>query len=131
MARKSEDIYGARFWIKVWGERASVPPQRGERYYQRVMEGMTESEVAGLGVGALLFLATMAAPKVDAFIASSQRSSLGMCTRCGDLKVIACSTCRGQGLVQAGSFSMVNDILGPLGNTASESKPCPGCSARG
>ncbi|CAN6470728.1 unnamed protein product [Victoria cruziana] len=95
------------------------------------MEGMTESEVAGLGVGALLFLATMSAPKVDAFIASSQRSSLGMCTRCGDLKVIACSRCRGQGVVQAGSFSIVNDILEPLGDRASGSKPCPGCSAKG
>ncbi|KAF3782236.1 hypothetical protein EJ110_NYTH34880 [Nymphaea thermarum] len=95
------------------------------------MEGTTASEVAGLGVGALLFLATMAAPKIDAFIASSQRGSLGMCTRCGDLKVIPCSKCRGQGAIQALSFSMVNDILAPLGNAASSSKPCPGCSAIG
>ena len=40
------------------------------------MEGLTSSEIAGFVVGALLLGATIAAPKVDGFIASSQRRSL-------------------------------------------------------
>jgi hypothetical protein len=39
------------------------------------MEGLTSSEIAGFVVGALLLGATIAAPKVDGFIASSQRRS--------------------------------------------------------
>ncbi|KAK8289668.1 hypothetical protein V6Z12_D07G206400 [Gossypium hirsutum] len=70
------------------------------------MEHITASEVAGFGVGTLLLCATIAAPKVDAFISASQRSSLGLCKRCGDLRMIACSRCRGTGLIKAnGSFS--------------------------
>jgi hypothetical protein len=38
------------------------------------MEGLTGSEIAGFVVGALLLGATVAAPRVDGFIASSQRS---------------------------------------------------------
>ncbi|KAF9591590.1 hypothetical protein IFM89_004644, partial [Coptis chinensis] len=38
------------------------------------MENITASELAGLGVGTLLFCATIAAPKVDAFISASQRT---------------------------------------------------------
>jgi len=37
------------------------------------MQSLTSNEVAGLAVGALLLGATIAAPKVDAFIAASQR----------------------------------------------------------
>ena len=37
------------------------------------MESITANEVAGLGVGALLLAAALAAPKVDAFIAKGQR----------------------------------------------------------
>ncbi|OMP05896.1 hypothetical protein COLO4_08471 [Corchorus olitorius] len=37
------------------------------------MENITASEVAGFGVGTLLLCATIAAPKVDAFISASQR----------------------------------------------------------
>jgi len=40
------------------------------------MEGLTSSEISGFVVGALLLGATIAAPKVDGFIASSQRRSL-------------------------------------------------------
>ncbi len=38
------------------------------------MEGLTSSEIAGFGVGALLVCATIAAQRVDGFIASSQRT---------------------------------------------------------
>ncbi|URE30388.1 hypothetical protein MUK42_36607 [Musa troglodytarum] len=38
------------------------------------MENLTASEIAGFGVGALLLCATIAAPRVDAFISASQRS---------------------------------------------------------
>ncbi|XP_039009553.1 uncharacterized protein LOC120138002 [Hibiscus syriacus] len=64
------------------------------------------SEVAGFGVGTLLLCATIAAPKVDPFISASQRSSLGLCKRCGGLHVIACLRCSGTGLIKAiGSLS--------------------------
>jgi hypothetical protein len=42
------------------------------------MEGLTGSEIAGFVVGALLLGATVAAPRVDGFIASSQRRSLSL-----------------------------------------------------
>ncbi|KAK9155693.1 hypothetical protein Sjap_003173 [Stephania japonica] len=76
------------------------------------MENITASEVAGFGVGALLLCATIAAPKVDFFIAASQRSSLGLCKRCGDLRMIACPRCKGAGLVRGGPaiFSIFDDI---------------------
>jgi len=37
------------------------------------MDNITASEIAGFGVGTLLLCATVAAPKVDAFISASQR----------------------------------------------------------
>ncbi|CAN1182778.1 hypothetical protein LINPERHAP2_LOCUS36155 [Linum perenne] len=66
------------------------------------MENITASELAGFGVGTLLVFATIAAPKLDALISASQRSSLGMCNRCGDLRMVACSNCKGTGSVKAG-----------------------------
>ncbi|KAF6140075.1 hypothetical protein GIB67_001816 [Kingdonia uniflora] len=99
------------------------------------MENITASELAGLGVGTLLFCATIAAPKVDALISASQRSSLGMCKRCGNLRLIACLRCRGAGSVRKGvlSFSLVDDIYRSLGRerTQAESTPCTNCQARG
>lgn len=43
------------------------------------MESITANEVAGLGVGALLLAAALAAPKVDAFIARGQRRLVSLC----------------------------------------------------
>lgn len=40
------------------------------------MEGLTASEIAGFGVGALLLFSTVAAPKLDAFFSSQQRRYL-------------------------------------------------------
>ena len=37
------------------------------------MENITASELAGFGVGTLLLCATIAAPRVDSFISTSQR----------------------------------------------------------
>lgn len=37
------------------------------------MENITASEIAGFGVGTLLLCATIAAPRIDAFISASQR----------------------------------------------------------
>jgi hypothetical protein len=37
------------------------------------MANITASEIAGFGVGALLLVAALAAPKVDSFVARSQR----------------------------------------------------------
>ncbi|GMI69052.1 High Chlorophyll Fluorescence [Hibiscus trionum] len=97
------------------------------------MEHITASEVAGFGVGTLLLCATIAAPKVDAFISASQRSSLGLCNRCGGLQVIACSSCRGTGLLKANgpfSFSLIDNLY-----RSEESKVksvgCTKCQARG
>ncbi|RVW40241.1 hypothetical protein CK203_078356 [Vitis vinifera] len=77
------------------------------------MENITASELAGFGVGTLLLCATIAAPRVDSFISASQRRSLGMCKKCGDLEMIACSKCKGVGSVKAGapfSFNLVDDL---------------------
>ncbi|KAF5201903.1 chaperone [Thalictrum thalictroides] len=99
------------------------------------MENITASEIAGLGVGALLFCATIAARKVDAFISASQRISLGMCKKCGDMKVIACSRCKGAGMVKSGAlnFSLVDDIFPALGEqkTNAQSISCSNCQGRG
>ncbi|XWS47503.1 hypothetical protein CRYUN_Cryun14cG0157900 [Craigia yunnanensis] len=81
------------------------------------MENITASEIAGFGVGTLLLCATIAASKVDAFISSSQRSSMGLCKRCGDLRMIACSRCSGTGLIKANgpfSFDLIGDLYQPF-----------------
>ncbi|XP_051117275.1 uncharacterized protein LOC127241995 [Andrographis paniculata] len=65
-----------------------------------MLENITANEVAGYAVGALLLSATISAPKIDSFISASQRTSLGMCKRCGDLKLIACSKCKGSGFMK-------------------------------
>ncbi|KAJ7522071.1 hypothetical protein O6H91_19G082200 [Diphasiastrum complanatum] len=61
------------------------------------MESITSSEVAGMVVGALLLASTLAAPKVDSFIARSQRRSLKLCEKCGGLTKIPCLKCKGRG----------------------------------
>lgn len=47
--------------------------RRGEEREEERMQSLTSNEVAGFAVGALLLGATIAAPKVDAFIAAAQR----------------------------------------------------------
>ncbi|KAJ0464731.1 hypothetical protein HanPI659440_Chr14g0559781 [Helianthus annuus] len=98
-----------------------------------MLEHITASEVAGYGVGALLLCATITAPKIDSFISASQRSSLGMCKRCGDLKLIACSNCKGSGsLKQGGSFSFgPSDVSFTGGNSMMRSLSCNKCRSRG
>ncbi|XP_076893192.1 uncharacterized protein LOC143545141 [Bidens hawaiensis] len=102
-----------------------------------MLSHITASEVAGYGVGALLLCATISAPKIDSFISASQRSSLGMCKRCGDLKLIACSNCKGSGsLKQGGAFGEVSFMGDNSGTSSSSCKkcrsrghfPCPECS---
>ncbi|PON42923.1 Heat shock protein DnaJ, cysteine-rich domain containing protein [Parasponia andersonii] len=91
------------------------------------MENITASEVAGFGVGAFLLCATIAAPKVDAFISASQRSSLGMCKRCGNLRIIACTKCKGAGLVREGLLFGLSLVDEPkVISTA-----CANCQGRG
>ncbi|XAR51623.1 hypothetical protein NMG60_11006302 [Bertholletia excelsa] len=90
-----------------------------------MFENITTIELAGYGVGALLLCATASAPKIDALISASQRSSLGMCKRCGDLRMIACSKCNGLGLVkEGGPFNLI-----PADNL-SQSR-CIRCQAKG
>ncbi|BAF12276.1 uncharacterized protein [Oryza sativa Japonica Group] len=100
------------------------------------MEGLTSSEIAGFGVGALLVCATIAAQRVDGFIASSQRTSLGMCKKCGDLRIVACSQCKGVGSVRKGglfTFGMLDDIYESLGAETKTSNlvPCTNCRSKG
>ncbi|XP_034678121.1 uncharacterized protein LOC117908583 [Vitis riparia] len=100
------------------------------------MENITASELAGFGVGTLLLCATIAAPRVDSFISASQRRSLGMCKKCGDLKMIACSKCKGVGSVKAGapfSFNLVDDLYQSFWGDESKvrSTACPSCQGRG
>ncbi|XP_054793656.1 uncharacterized protein LOC129304949 isoform X2 [Prosopis cineraria] len=83
------------------------------------MDNITSSELAGFGVGTLLLCATIAAPKIDAFFSASQRSSLGLCKRCGNLRRIACSRCRGTGSVREGAIfavKLVEDLYETLGS---------------
>ncbi|XP_071735109.1 uncharacterized protein [Rutidosis leptorrhynchoides] len=98
-----------------------------------MLEHITASEVAGYGVGALLLCATISAPKIDSFISASQRSSLGMCKRCGDLKLIACSNCKGSGsLRQGGVFSFGPlDEISALGKSKTNTMSCNKCRSRG
>ncbi|XP_065855006.1 uncharacterized protein [Euphorbia lathyris] len=97
------------------------------------MNNITASEVAGLGVGALLLTCAIAAPKIDSLISTSQRSSLGMCKRCGDLRMVACSKCKGNGLVsEGGPFNMMEDLYQSLGgNPKAKTLRCRQCQARG
>ncbi|KAK9061793.1 hypothetical protein SSX86_018976 [Deinandra increscens subsp. villosa] len=98
-----------------------------------MLEHITASEVAGYGVGALLLCATISAPKIDSFISASQRSSLGMCKKCGDLKLIACSNCKGSGsLKQGGAFNFGQDDISFAGdNSKMTSLSCKKCRSRG
>ncbi|KAK3139423.1 hypothetical protein QOZ80_5AG0383040 [Eleusine coracana subsp. coracana] len=100
------------------------------------MEGLTGSEIAGFVVGALLLGATVAAPRVDGFIASSQRWSLGMCKRCGDLGIVACPQCKGKGLLRKGgmlNLGMLDDVYESLGAEPKTDNlvPCTNCRSRG
>ncbi|KAK9151744.1 hypothetical protein Syun_010053 [Stephania yunnanensis] len=95
-----------------------------------MMENVTANELAGFGVGALLICATIAAPKVDSFIAASQRSSLGLCKRCGGLRMIACPRCKGAGSVRGGpNFFSIFDVGGQQDKVASIS--CITCQGKG
>ncbi|KAK2986288.1 hypothetical protein RJ640_021857 [Escallonia rubra] len=100
-----------------------------------MLEHITASELAGYGVGALLLCATISAPKVDSFISASQRSSLGMCKKCGDLRLIACSGCKGTGLLKEGglfSFSPMDDAYQSSGSRSKmRSFSCTRCQGRG
>ncbi|KAG0489175.1 hypothetical protein HPP92_007986 [Vanilla planifolia] len=99
------------------------------------MSHITASELAGFGVGALLLYATLSATKLDAFIAASQRSSLGMCKRCGDLRMIACSQCKGKGLIKRGGwfdFGMADDLFKFAGEGMKRSEiKCNKCLSKG
>ncbi|RDY02043.1 hypothetical protein CR513_14546 [Mucuna pruriens] len=99
------------------------------------MDNITASEVAGFGVGAALLCATFAATKVDAFFSSSQRSSLGMCKRCGNLRRLACSGCNGTGSVRGGilGIKLIEDLYETFGNSESKVKQvaCVKCQAKG
>ncbi|XP_014523546.1 uncharacterized protein LOC106779850 [Vigna radiata var. radiata] len=100
------------------------------------MENITASEIAGLAVGALLFSATVAATKVDAFFSSSQRSSLGMCKRCGNLRRLACSTCKGTGSIREGELlgiKPLEDLFETIDKSESKVKQiaCVKCQGKG
>ncbi|KAI3722482.1 hypothetical protein L2E82_33521 [Cichorium intybus] len=98
-----------------------------------MLEHITASEVAGYGVGALLLCATISAPRIDSYISASQRSSLGMCKKCGDLRLIACSNCKGSGsLRQGGIFSLIpSDEVSFVNKSKMTSLSCNKCGAKG
>lgn len=60
--------------------------------------------------------------------------SLGMCKRCGDLRMIACSKCKGVGSTKSGGLFGIN-ILADFYESLSESNvpsiPCMRCNAKG
>lgn len=67
-----------------------------------------------------------------------------MCKRCGNIRRLACSSCKGTGSVKEGgllNFNLVDDLYETLGNSESSVKkiacvkcqakgyfPCPNCS---
>lgn len=63
-------------------------------------------------------------------------SALGMCKRCGNVRMIACSTCRGTGLVKEGGvagLNFIDDLYQSLGGDESKVKSiaCTKCQAKG
>ncbi|KAL2642112.1 hypothetical protein R1flu_009699 [Riccia fluitans] len=84
----------------------------------------TESEIAGFGVGAFLLVASLAAPKVDAFIARAQRRTLKLCEACGGVQKLPCKKCRGRGQERVG-FST------PWEKSNSSAPACGACNGRG
>nr|ABD96898.1 hypothetical protein [Tarenaya spinosa] len=69
-------------------------------------------------------------PKVDAFIAASERRSLGMCGKCSNLKMVACGRCKGTGSIESGGpFGFEFDLI----RESSERKPVTwsNCQAKG
>ncbi|XP_047312003.1 uncharacterized protein LOC124915348 [Impatiens glandulifera] len=100
-----------------------------------MFEHITSSEVAGYCVGALLLASTLSATKIDSLISSSQRSSLAMCKRCGDVKLIACSSCKGAGVLKEGGPFNFNLVY--QSTTTREPSPilrstkCTKCLAKG
>ncbi|EPS71584.1 hypothetical protein M569_03182, partial [Genlisea aurea] len=98
-----------------------------------MFEHITSSEIAGYAVGALLLSATVSATKIDSFVSSSQRSSLGMCRRCGDLKLIACSKCKGFGVLkERGPFNLMPVIDEKSGfGEKKKNNSCSVCGGRG
>lgn len=60
-------------------------------------------------------------------------SSLGLCKRCGDLRMIACSRCRGTGLIKANgpfSFNLIDNLY-QSEEIKVKSVGCTKCQARG
>lgn len=55
-------------------------------------------------------------------------SSLGMCKKCGDLKLIACSSCKGSGTIKGGPLNFI--VLEDKSKVGSSSS-CMKCGARG
>ncbi|CAM6033712.1 unnamed protein product [Sphagnum compactum] len=80
------------------------------------MANVTVSEIASFGVGALLLIAASAAPKVDSFVARSQRTF--------SVTKLPCLKCKGRGQVTDGFFSA-------LSSEPRESTPCLACKGRG
>lgn len=63
-------------------------------------------------------------------------SSLGMCKRCGNLRRLACSTCKGTGSIREGGIlgiKLVEDLFETIGNSEPKVKQiaCVKCQAKG
>lgn len=92
---------------------------------------VSASEIAGFCVGALLVAATVAAPRVDLFIAQGQRRNLGLCMECGGLGRAYCSKCKGRGRVTPGWISLLPSLLTEEKNAAPPHSPCDSCRGKG
>jgi hypothetical protein len=62
--------------------------------------------------------------------------SLGMCKRCGDLRIVACSRCKGTGSARNGgilNLGVLDDLYESLGAEAKTDNlvPCTKCRSRG
>eukprot|EP00897_Mesotaenium_endlicherianum_P001639 jgi/Mesen1/1502/ME000132S00446 len=99
---------------------------------QLAFQPFTQIEIAGLLFGAGILAAAASAPRVDSFIARSQRKTLGLCLECGGVHKLPCKKCRGRGEVATGPLGELRNIGGPLAMLGqAERTTCAACGGTG
>ncbi|KAH7295537.1 hypothetical protein KP509_27G053700 [Ceratopteris richardii] len=96
------------------------------------MGSVTPIEVAGLCVGAFIVTAALSAPRVDLYIAESQRRNLKLCLVCGGVKRVHCIKCKGRGHeLPPWTSSMLSVWTEENMVESSSSAPCALCQGKG
>ena len=71
---------------------------------------------------------------LDVYVDTIECSSLDLCKRCGNLRRIACTRCRGTGSVREGAIfaiNLVEDLYDTIGSETGKKLPCTKCQAKG